>query len=103
VHGAQYAKDTGKPAATPDDGVWSGGSGQCTLLYNNVIQPKATAVNLIRLSYSVSWNTDNTTYHMNGSQKVSNTVTVTVNYQWIPEAYLGGIRLSSTSVALMYY
>jgi Flp pilus assembly protein TadG len=103
VHGAQYAKDTGKQAARPDDGQWSGGSGQCSLLYNNVIRPRATALDLSKLTYSVSWNTDNNPYHMVNGNRMTNTVTVTVTYQWIPEAYLGGITFSSTSVALMSY
>jgi Flp pilus assembly protein TadG len=103
VHGAQYAKDTGKPAAGPDDGVWSGGSGQCTLLYNNVIHPRAVALDPSKLTYSVTWNTDNNTNHTVNGHKVANTVTVTVTYRWIPEAYLGGITFSSSSVSLMYY
>jgi Flp pilus assembly protein TadG len=103
VHGAQYAKDTGKPSASPDDGNWSGGSGQCTLLYNNVIRPKATALDLSKLTYQASWNTDNTQYHTVNGNRVTNAVTVTVTYRWIPEAYLGGITFNSTSVALMSY
>jgi hypothetical protein len=32
---------------------------------------------------------------------VTNTVTVTVSYNWIPEAFLGGITLTSTSTVPM--
>jgi hypothetical protein len=32
-----------------------------------------------------------------------NTVTVTLTYQWIPEAFFGGITLRSTSVLPMSY
>jgi Flp pilus assembly protein TadG len=103
VHGSQYAKDTAKQAAAPDDGQWSGGSGQCSLLYNNIIRPKATALDLSKLTYAVSWNTDNNPYHVANGNRVTNTVTVTVSYRWIPEAYLGGITFSSTSVGLMSY
>jgi hypothetical protein len=53
VHGAKYAKDTSNPSASPDDGQWSGGSGQCSLLYNNVVKAKATALDLTKLTYSV--------------------------------------------------
>jgi hypothetical protein len=34
---------------------------------------------------------------------VQNNVTVTLTYRWVPEAYLGGITLSSTSVMPMSY
>jgi hypothetical protein len=34
---------------------------------------------------------------------VTNLVTVTVTYLWIPEAFLGGITISSTSVMPMSY
>jgi Flp pilus assembly protein TadG len=95
LHGTQYAQDTKNPAATAQD------------VYNQVISPKATALNLSHLTYSVTWNTSNSPYHMatvNGQQiKMANTVTVTINYQWIPEAFLGGKTLSSTSVSVMSY
>jgi hypothetical protein len=34
---------------------------------------------------------------------VRNTVSVTVSYPWIPEAFLGGVALTSTSVMPMSY
>lgn len=93
VHGAQYALDTGNPAATPTD------------VYNQVIAPNATALDLGHLNYSVTWNTNNSPYHIvttNGQQtNVANTVTVTITYQWLPEAFLGGITMTSTSVSVM--
>jgi Flp pilus assembly protein TadG len=95
VHGAQYAKDTGNAAATPQD------------IYNNAIAPNAVALDLKQLSYAVSYNTNNHPYHtgvINGTVVATqNTVTVTLNYQWVPEAFLGGITLSSTSVMPMLY
>ncbi len=95
VHGGQFAKDTGNPAATPAD------------VYNNVIAPRAVALDLNKLTYAVAWNSDNNPYHsvvVNGTlTPVANTVSVTVTYQWIPEVYLGGITLSSTSVVTMQY
>ena len=95
VHGSQYAKDTGKTAATPAD------------VYQQAIAPKATSLNPSKLTYAVTWNTGNAQYHtatVNGQTvKVANTVTVTVTYQWLPEAFLGGITLSSTSVSVMSY
>jgi Flp pilus assembly protein TadG len=95
VHGTQYAKDTKKPAATAQD------------VYDQVISPNATALDLSRMTYSVTWNTSNSPYHtatVNGQQvKVANTVTVTITYHWVPEAFLGGITLSSTSVSVISY
>jgi Flp pilus assembly protein TadG len=95
VHGTQYALDTKNPAATAQD------------IYNQAIAPNATGLNLSKLTYSVTWNTSNSPYHMamvNGQQvKVANTVTVSITYQWIPESFLGAINLSSTTVSVMYY
>jgi Flp pilus assembly protein TadG len=95
VHGTQYANDTNNPAATPTD------------VYNQVIVPNATGLDLNQLTYSVTWDASNSPYHtatVNGQQvKVANTVTVTITYTWIPEAYLGGITMTSTSVTVMSY
>jgi Flp pilus assembly protein TadG len=93
VHGTQWQKDTGLPAATPQD------------IYDNAIAPGAMGLDQTRLSYTVTWDRSNAQYHtdiVNGNiVATANTVTVKVTYQWIPEAYLGGITLSSTSVATM--
>jgi Flp pilus assembly protein TadG len=95
VHGTQYAATTNNPPATAQD------------VYNQVIAPNATGLDLSQLTYSVTWNTDNSPFHtatVNGqSQNVANTVTVTLTYQWIPEAYLGGITMTTTSVTVMSY
>jgi len=95
VRGADYAQETGNPAATPDD------------VYTQVIAANATAMDKSRLNYSVTWDTDNKMDHaatVNGKTvQVSNRVTVTVTYQWLPEWCLGGKTLSSTSVAVMSY
>jgi len=95
VHGTQYAKDTKNAAATATD------------VYQQAISPYATGLDLSKLTYSVAWSTSNAPYHTvtaNGQTvKVANTVTVTVNYQWLPEALLGGVNMSSTSVRVMTY
>ena len=89
VHGYQYQQDTGNPAATDQD------------VYNNIIAPNGVGLDLSQLSYSVTWNTDNRPYNTiivnNQWVPVRNTVTVTLTYQWIPEMYLGGYTLTSTS------
>src|SRR5207237_347143 len=93
VHGTQWAKETGSTAATPTD------------IYNNAIVPNAAALNLSRITYAVGYNTSDSPTrisNVNGTvTATANTVTVTVNYQWIPEALLGGIRLTSTSTTTM--
>ena len=95
VHGTQYAKDTGNPAATPTD------------IFNNAIVPYIAGLNVNNLSSNVSYNTSNSPYRtsvVNGDVVATgNTVSVTVTYQWIPEAFLGGISLQSTSVMPMAY
>ncbi|HLJ92297.1 MAG TPA: TadE/TadG family type IV pilus assembly protein [Gemmataceae bacterium] len=82
LHGAAYAQATGKNAATAAD------------VYNNAILPKAVALKTSELSYSVAWNPDNT---------AGSTVSVTVTYHWVPEAFLPSMNLSSTSTVTMIY
>jgi Flp pilus assembly protein TadG len=93
VRGTQYQADTGNAAATATD------------VYNNVIKPEAVALDLSKLTYSVTWNTNNSPYHTtivnNQLVGVSNTVTVTINYQWVPELFFGGVTVKSTSVSVM--
>jgi Flp pilus assembly protein TadG len=96
VHGKQWAKDTGNTAPTPAD------------IYNTVIKPNAVILDTTKITYSITYNTSNDTAHeiiVNGQvTPVTNTVTVTVNYQWVPESFLGRtITLSSTSVMPMSY
>jgi Flp pilus assembly protein TadG len=82
VRGAYYEFHTGKKATTPQE------------VYDNAILPKAVILDQTRLSYSVTWSPDN---------RLGGNVTVTVNYFWIPEGFLGGIKLSSTSTMLVTY
>jgi Flp pilus assembly protein TadG len=95
VHGAQYANDTGNPAATPKD------------VFDNVIAARGVGLNQSKLGYSVTWNTNNGLYHsatVNGIPvTVANTVKVTITYNWISERYFGGITLTSTSESVMAY
>jgi Flp pilus assembly protein TadG len=96
VHGGQYAKEMKVTAPTPAD------------IYNNVVLPSAVGFDTSQLNYSITYNTDNSPYHttLDANKNVipiQNTVTVTLTYQWLPEAFLGGITLSSTSVMPMSY
>ena len=91
VHGAQYAFETGNAAATASD------------IYAQAIVPKAIGLDLSKLSYTVTWNTDNKQYHTVGASKVANTVSVAVSYQWIPEGYVPQKTMTSTSVSVMSF
>src|SRR5262245_48204165 len=82
VRGAKYQQVTGNTAATPQD------------VYDNAIKANAAALDLSQLTYSVTWSPDN---------RQGSYVIVQCNYQWIPEAFLGGITLSSTSKVRISY
>jgi Flp pilus assembly protein TadG len=97
VHGAQYAKENNATAPLPAD------------IYNNVVLPMSAGLDASQLNYSITYNTSNAPFHTildsnNNVTPIQNTVTVTLTYQWVPEAFLGGsITLSSTSVMPMSY
>jgi Flp pilus assembly protein TadG len=96
VHGGQYAKEMNVTAPTPSD------------IYNNAVLARAEGLDTTQLSYSITYNTSNMPFHTtldssNNVIPIQNTVTVTLTYNWVPEALLGGITLSSTSVMPMTY
>lgn len=95
VHGTQWAKDTGNTAPTPVD------------IYKNVVAPNTVMLDQSRITFSMSYNTSNSPTHdiivNNQVVAVTNTVTVTVSYLWIPEFFLGSVTISSTSVMPMSY
>jgi Flp pilus assembly protein TadG len=96
VHGAEYAYEMKVTAPTPAD------------IYNNIVLPRAEGFDPTQLTYSITYNTSNSPYHtiLDSNSNVipiQNSVTVTLNYQWIPEGFLGGVTLSSTSVMPMSY
>jgi Flp pilus assembly protein TadG len=93
VHGGQYAQDTGNAAATAND------------VYQQAVLPNAVGLDSSHLTCAVNWNPDNWPSHVttNTGTAAGSTVTVTVSYTWMPEAYLGSITLTSTSVVPMEY
>ena len=96
VHGGQYAQEMKVTAPTPAD------------IYNNVVLQMAAGFDTSQLNYSITYDTSNWPYHTtldanNNVIPIQNTVTVTLTYQWLPEAFLGGVTLSSTSVMPMSY
>lgn len=95
VHGGQYAKETGQPAATPKD------------IFDNAIAPLAAGLDVNQLNYEVTWKKSNMPYSIandNFGTPIGNTVTVKVSYNWFPQLYLvGPITLTSSSTAQMMY
>jgi hypothetical protein len=96
VHGTQYAEEMGVTAPTPDQ------------IFNNVIAPMAAGFDTTAMGHSITYNTSNSPYYTvldsnNNVVPVQNTVTVTLTYLWLPEWFLGGITLTSTSVMPMSY
>jgi Flp pilus assembly protein TadG len=93
VRGGLYQKETGQTAATPQT------------VYNNVIAAEAV-LDTSKLTYSVTWDDPSKRpvyFDFTNQVWKGNTVTVTVTYQWVPEAFFGGITLSSTSVMPVTY
>jgi Flp pilus assembly protein TadG len=81
VRGSKYEITTGNPAATEAD-------------IQDFVAKKAASLDLARLTTQVSWDPNN---------RQNSRVIVTVRYQWVPEAYLGGIELHSTSKMQISY
>jgi Flp pilus assembly protein TadG len=82
VRGNRYETVTGNPAGTAED------------VYRDVIRPNAVSLDPGKLTYEVGWAPDN---------RQNSMVIVRVSYRWIPEAFLGGITLSSTAVMPIAY
>ena len=96
VHGRQYAQEMKVTAPTPAD------------IYDTVVLQREVGFDTSQLGYSITYDTTNWPYHTtldssNNVVPIQNTVKVTLTYQWVPEAFLGGVTLSSTSVMPMSY
>jgi Flp pilus assembly protein TadG len=92
VHGNDYHLENKQPAAT-----------QASIL-SNVVLPNANALNPSLLTCTVTWDKSNLPQQFDSTGKATrNIVTVTVSYQWIPEAMFGGGTMSSTSKMPMSY
>lgn len=95
VHGTEYAKNAGVTAPTPEE------------IYNASIASRAVALDKNYITYAITYTQSNSQYSaevVNGEWAYKqNVVTVQVNYQWVPEAFLGGITLSSTCSMPMNY
>ncbi len=78
VHGKVYDQQNNRNSAV-----------STTDLYNEVIQPQAVGFDPSKLTYNLTWSADR------------RTVSVTVNYRWVAEAFFGEMNLTSTSNALV--
>lgn len=117
VHGGQYQKDNAAAIA-------QGTLPNVTSAYitTNIVQANASSLDPSQLQVTVNFNTTSGSYSwddttdngnrwpystvtVNGTNyNATNTVSVTVTYQWIPEWFLiGPITLTSTSVMPMCY
>jgi Flp pilus assembly protein TadG len=95
VHGGLYAQETGQPAATQQSV-----KNQVIPRYSTGLDPNSITV------FTVTWdNASEMPLFYDSANQVwkSNAVHVTISYQWIPEAFLGGITLTSTSEMPMSY
>ena len=96
VHGGQWATDNNSGTLTTRDNV-----------YNNAILPHAAGLDsslLANTDVTVTWADSGQmpTYTSSGNT-YTNVVTVTVNYQWTPAAYLPSMTLTSTSKMSIAY
>jgi Flp pilus assembly protein TadG len=105
VHGTQYANDTGGTTVSSSSAILS--YLQTTFANNNW---QSIGLDGTKITCSAAWSSQpaGAVYRMqivnNQIVSINNTVTVTINYQWTPEAFFGGsINFKSTSVAPMTY
>lgn len=97
VRGADYQSDVKDAKAATEDEI-----------FEKVIKPRAAAMNLTRLKCKVDWDPPDIRTPLSlkddYAKPQATTVTVTVTYTWIPEAYLTGpIVLSSSSTMVLAY
>lgn len=79
VRGQEYAEQSGERMACRED------------LIEQIIRRRAAALDLKRLDVELQWNANHSL------------VTVTVRYQWIPEAFFVPRTMSCTAMALATY
>lgn len=79
VHGPNYSRVTGKPKA------------DSAALFANVIRPQASGLDVSKLTCELVW-----------SEKDA-TITVTVGYQWTPEALWSPVNFTCTAQSFVTY
>ncbi|MCI0460168.1 MAG: pilus assembly protein [Gemmataceae bacterium] len=101
THGAQYRADNRLPPG--DQATWT------QEIRDQAILPQSTALNPQQVTVTASWSTGNNQANAGASttsfqSTTPNTVTVTVTYRWVPEAFIPGyFILRSTATAPMAY
>lgn len=86
VRGLDYERETGKPAATEQS------------IRDEVVLYNAVGLDPSQLTCTVTWDESNLPKRFLPDNRVlTNVVIVTVSYRWLPEAYFGGVTLTSTS------
>jgi Flp pilus assembly protein TadG len=91
VHGGQYKQDLSNPTLTSASDV-----------YNNAIEPHLAGFDTSQVTYTVTC-ADPSEMPTRTDNGQTNTVTVTVNYDWVPPLYVSTVTLTSTSVMTMSY
>jgi Flp pilus assembly protein TadG len=95
VHNTDFARENFTTAATADD------------VYRNGVAPQLPGTDPRNVTCAVAWSPDNKTTHMevvNGEVVyVTNTVSVTVTYQWDAGLVFGRVSVSSTSSTPILY
>ena len=81
VHGPKYQADQKQSAPTASDVV------------TNAVVPHMAGLTLANLTPALTWNTGQTPA----------TVTFTLSYRWVPEAFLAPVTFTSTSTQLITY
>lgn len=101
VHGYAYRKAMG--LAVGDSVVWTED------IRTNAVLPQARALNPAKLTVAAAWQTGNNMANAgdpatNFATTIKNAVTVTVSYEWFPEAFLVGpiVLKSSTTLPMTY-
>lgn len=92
VRGYDYHQENNKPAATQQS------------IRDEAVLPYAFGLDPNLLTVQVTWDRSNATRELRVDETVKhNYVIVTVSYQWLPEALIGGGRMTSTSKMPMSY
>jgi Flp pilus assembly protein TadG len=100
THGAQYRTDHRLPPGTVDDWIED--------IRVNGVLPQASVMTPENLLVHVEWemgsNFPKIPINDDGTEVITNSVTVTVEYQWLPEVFVGRpITLKSHATVAMSY
>ena len=100
THGAQYRTDHRLPAGNLDDWIED--------VRINGVLPQASVMTPENIVVHVEWEFGNNFPKVpisdDGTEVITNSVTVTVEYQWLPEAFVGRpITLKSHATVAMSY